>query len=497
MHYLPHKTWHPRGGRFGAASFVLIAVVATALAPSAFGWGPNTEKALVNTASRVISNSGEIPLNKLEEFVVRGASASDAEMAQMIPNALRAPLAAIESEMLLLQSVRGPAVDAYYAYRLGLLGKLVARATAPMVGAPDAYKAQYYADVERNIERVNLRPSQLRTVTPQVYFPRVQSEASRQRDLIVKDYQTGLGFSGVAQAALPVDSSRSISAVLDTWHTIIRSGVVVANLPRSHVREYVVNALGFYIERGNTKPIDAAYARLVELGARTPDVSKRIGDLFFDAEMYERAVAEYRRVLDEDPTRRDVVVRIAEYYVKAGDDALSTGDLDVALASYSEAIATDKLHPSAAAKVLDAERLIADRGTRMAQTDEMMLQAQTLQTEADKEAINRNYAEAIVKLRDAQALFDAVGDEFPDQHRSALANAANVSARITELSQDLINNIGRFSGSDPQLEAQQAAARNLRQQDQALIQSIIGREYDNAAAQLKAEYGKKMESDEL
>ena len=38
---------------------------------------------------------------------------------------------AIETQMVLLQAVRGSSIDAYYAFRLGVLGKLVARRHDP------------------------------------------------------------------------------------------------------------------------------------------------------------------------------------------------------------------------------------------------------------------------------------------------------------------------------------------------------------------------------
>ena len=284
-------------------------------------------------------------------------------------------MGAIESEMYLLQAVNAGRVDPYFAYRLGVLGMLVAEASAPLADSDPAIRDLYYADVEGVIERIQLKPAKRIKVDPSTYFAEVRSDAARRRDLILTDYRTGIGFKGTATTALSEDASRSVNAVADVHQSVLVGKVAAANISPSQIRDYVVRAIQFYIKRGNDAETDSAYKRLTDLNVSTVDLQKQIGDMFYDAGKYERAMQEYRAVLALDPARRDVTERIAAYYVKLGDDALNEKRLEVAREAYQNALNADKLQPDAQRKLLDAEKLIVERDARLASTRETLTAA--------------------------------------------------------------------------------------------------------------------------
>ena len=138
----------------------------------------------------------------------------------MNPGATTNPIGAIESEMILLEAVRGDRVDPYFAYRLGVLGKLVARICSPLERADSTYRNLYYADVDKKIENVPIDSTSRRVVDPQVYLPQVSRSAADRADVIVEDYKTGLGFGGVAQASLSEDASRLRQEMLQLKDTL-------------------------------------------------------------------------------------------------------------------------------------------------------------------------------------------------------------------------------------------------------------------------------------
>jgi len=390
----------------------LAAVLAVVFAAPAAAWGPKTRVAVVTMATRLVSREG-IPLTKLEKDVRQGAEISADGRAAILPSADRNPVLAIEAEMFLLQAARGDRVDPYFAYRLGVLGNAVAEATGPMAGAPDRYRDMYYADVEQNVD-VPITPAKRRSVDPAPYFSQIQREATARRDIIVGDYRDGVGFRGLASQSLREDVGRSVNAVADVMFTVLRSPAAVVDISEDRLRDYMVEALAFYIKRGNTAETNRAYDRLKEKSLQTPELQKRVGDMFYDAEQFERAMKEYSAVLAVSPDQRDVVERIARYYVRMGEDALIQGDLEAAQEAYENALEADALHPTAQSELVRVKRLIDERGERLAEDQARNARARDLENQADQRINQGDYAGAMESLRNAQQEYVAVDTEFPE-----------------------------------------------------------------------------------
>src|SRR5690606_33593746 len=133
-------------------------------------------------------------------------------------------------EMSLLQAVRSDRIDPYYAYRMGVLGKMVAQAVAPLADAPPNIKSAYYADVDGAIQGARLQNSQRKLVDPRPYFNGVIRDARSNAQTIILEYQAGDGFQGLAKNAVPGHASRAVAAVADVWHTIFATQVDYANV---------------------------------------------------------------------------------------------------------------------------------------------------------------------------------------------------------------------------------------------------------------------------
>jgi tetratricopeptide (TPR) repeat protein len=395
---------------------------------------------------------------------------------------------AIESEMYLLQAVRGSRVDPYYAYRLGVLGALVAEVSAPLYGTNPTYRNLYYADVEGNIDRVQLQSKRRVAVDPASYLSEVTSEAQGRADLIVSDYKSGLGFKGVAGAALSEDASRSVNAVADVMLTVLRGQVTVTNLSQGQIRDYVVDAIRFYIARNNDAETEAAYAKLMDLGVTTVDLQKQIGDMFYDAEKFERAMQEYKSVLAQAPSRRDVIERIADYYVRQGDDALSEKDLEGALASYNDALEADMLHPSAQSKKLEAQAMITERDARLEAQRRSLGQGDDLLRQADSLIFKQEYTEALTLLRQASTSYGEVTDEFPTEAQLARRGLLNATQRISQLQRDVVANAGSLSGLGATTGLRADAVEAAASVDQAALRQLVEAQYQAELAKLRAEY---------
>jgi tetratricopeptide (TPR) repeat protein len=447
----------------------IVAVLAVAgAATSAYAWGTRTHLAIVSTAARVISKESGIELARLEKDIRSGAMAPPSEIERLIPLAATTPVAAIESEMYVLQSVRGRRVDPYFAYRLGVLGALVAQATAPLAEASPAYRDLYYADVEANIERTQLRPARRATVDPATYFAEVRAAANQRQELIISEYKSGVGFNGVAGKAISEDASRSVNAVADVMQTVLTGNVAVANRAESQIRDYVINAIEFYIARGNDAETESAYNRLVDLGAATVALQKRVGDMFYDAGKFERAIQEYEKVLEREPGRRDVVERISAYYIRVGDDALEA----------------DKLHPAAQSKVLEAKARIQERDDRLTLARQAIDKAQDNVVRADQLVFKRDYGPAIDLLMEARDLFAEVPEEFAAEYRKGQTGVLQTTSRLAQLRQELVTNASTLSGLGGSYGLKKQAEATGAELDKAALQALIDREYQSKLEEL-------------
>lgn len=467
--------------RFFIATALLISVALPALA-----WGPVTQQAIVITAVHVLSKEGTVQLKKLEKDVRYGANASLEVLAELYPGLASGPVRAVESEMYLLQAVRGKAVGPYFAYRLGVLGRLVAQITAPLLDESPLLRDRYYADVDAYVSRVLLKASPRRLVDPLPYFKRVQQLANSRKELIMNDYREGLGFDGIAKAALPADASHSVDAVADVWYTILLGSAAHANVSEAQKRDYTVAALEFYSDRHNEAEIEANYRRLSELTTITPEMSKRIGDMFYEAGFYERAIEEYQSVLAEEPHRKDVVEKIAAYYVMKGDEHLEAKRLELAHDAYANAGQVDPLHPSAEGKRIQAAELIAERDARLETTRGDLAKAADLETRAEECALEHKYAEAFGALKEAEQLYLEVSEEFVLEFQTANAGLATVSGRLREFRDKLVENAQTFSGTGFAFEARQLA-RTVppKDFDERALQRLVVQQFEAEINKLK------------
>jgi tetratricopeptide (TPR) repeat protein len=468
----------------------LAAALTVVFAAPAAAWGPKTRLAVVTMATRLVARDG-IPLTKLEKDVQKGALISQDDRAKLLPSADRNPVLAIEAEMFLLQAARGERVDPYFAYRLGVLGNTVAEATAPMAGAPATYRDMYYKDVEQNVD-VPILPTKRRTVDPGAYFSQVQREAATRQDIIVGDYRDGVGFRGLASQSLKADVGRSVNAVADVMYTILRGPRAVVDISEDRLRDYMVQALEFYIKRGNLAETNRAYDRFQQMNLQTPELQKRVGDMFYDAEQFDRAMKEYSAVLAVSPDQRDVVERIARYYVRLGESALIQGDLEAAQESYESALEADALHPSAQSELVRVKRLIDERNERLAGDQGRNARGLDLEGQADKLIAQGDYAGAMGLLRNAQQEYVTVDTEFPEESNKARTGLNRITDRLTQLRDELRRNVDSFSGIGAAGDIGKMAAAAADELRADALQNLINNRYRDQLAAVEKQYADQM-----
>lgn len=429
-------------------TMTLLMVSVLLVYPSpAHAWGPSAQVSIVTTSVHVLSLKRQIPLHKLESYVLEGARSSETEVKALYPTYDLNPIDAIEREIYLLQSVRGDRVDPYFAYRLGTLGKLVAQLASPMSSARPDLRVQYSRDTDRHIRGAVITTSTRKLVDSRAYFTFLVRAASAQDDTIAIDYGSGLGFDGLAKASLSIDASRGVDAVADVWYTIFASNVEAINVSMSHIRSYSLAALEYFLGHEKLAEADEMYDKIVSLSVMTTDFRKEIGDAYFDTGYFENAMEHYLLVLEKEPGRRDVVVKIAGYYGILGEEAASEGRLEDARDAYAAALKADVLDMDAQRKLRVAEVKILSREERLMSARVAILSARDNEVEAEGAAMNRNFAKAISLLREAENRYSSVDGEFSAEGRAAELGRKNVILRMRELKGELIRNAQSLSGS--------------------------------------------------
>jgi tetratricopeptide (TPR) repeat protein len=460
----------------GGAAGVLCAV---GVCGPANAWGPTARTAIVAAGTHLLGQDSSFTLSRSLKNVMQGAELPDEEFNKRFPLYAVDPVGAIQREMVLLQTMKSNRIDPYYAFRLGVLGRMVAGATAPLATNDGPEQDKYYADADKAISRTNLQPAARKFVDPRPYFSLMQSQAGSNDQTIEIEYRGGIGFGGIARAALGQDASRSVNAVADVWHTLLTSQPSAFEEPTAAKREYILGSIDFYLKQKDLGEAQATYRLAEEEGLIDTNTQKAIGDLYFDNALYEQAIVEYQKILAKDPGQRDVVDRVAKYYEMTGDSAADSEKLETAREAYAKAVAANSLHPDAQRKLLNVEARIFAREERLSQQRAAIEEARALEGRAEEAAIRQDYAQAIALLRDAEARYGTVTDEFAAESRDAVNGQRIVMMRTKELKQELIDNSASLSGSGVAFDARQIAAQTPDVSKKAL-EDMLQNEYQAA-----------------
>lgn len=457
---------------------ILTALLLAALALPAAAWGPKTQLAISTAALHLIAKEGNLPLSKMADSVRRGAMDSQASITALYPDMQSGPIQAIETEIVLLKSMRGDKLDNYFAYRMGLLGKLVAQITAPMAEANPTYRNLYYTDVERVIESTGVTNLPANSVDSAEYFVRVLAEANANNDVIEREYESGVGIGGVAKSLLGADTSRSVRAVADVWSTILTASAVTGNVSPDRMREYCLHGMKFYIDRAVAPAMAAAEVRYEALVAPDASYLVELGDAYFGAGFNDQAIGKYKAAINLDPDRRDVASKISDFYMAKGATDLENGQLEAAEDSFAAALASNPLHDSAEGSRLQVARMIEERDARLAANQAALDRAAELERLADEEALRKRAAEAIDLLRGAESAYMEVTDEFPLELSLRERGLGALRIRVQELKQQIMVNAEDFSGTGYVQDVPRLVQVHGTGLDEAGLKSLLQRDYD-------------------
>ena len=446
---------------------------------------------MVSTAVHLVSKQVNLPLKDMMEDVRAGALLSPERLKELHPGYEGDLLGAIEMEIKLLQAAGGM-VDRYYAFRLGALGGMIVEYTSPMRTAPAAYRNLYYADVDKSIQSVRLDPPRVRSIEYQSYFAERAAAASANDAMILREYTSGTGFSGMASRSLPQDALRSASAVAEVWYTLLAGNRVVADVSEKQMQKYVLEAYSFYIRGGHLAELKRVSERIDRLAPFTADMHVAVGDLYSAAGVAENAVASYELALEMAPERKEVVEKVSAYYAQAGQAALDEDRLEEALRCFDAALSANPLHMEAEAGRLDAVKRIEAREARLANDRATLDQGASYEDLAEEEASRGRYAEAISLLRQASATYAQVGTEFLVEGQRAQRAVNDIAYRIQELKQSIMENAQAYSGKGFALDLDVLIREQGKELDAQTLERLLQNTLKREMMQVEEDLGAKL-----
>jgi tetratricopeptide (TPR) repeat protein len=461
-------------------------LVVLLIAGNGWAWGPKTQVAVVTNAMYLLSKNANIPLERLDKDVRAGAMVSLEMLEQARPEFKTNPAVAIEMEMQLLRRVKSDKLDPFFAYRLGILGKMVAEAVSPMRTATASFRNLYYVDADKRIEGVSLTTPPVQKIDPSIYFPAIIQEANSHNDAVIKDYQTGTGFDGIGAMALPADAGRAVNAVVNTWNTLLTEGEQTSNISEAQLQKLVSDAIAYYVDRGNAREIDNALGRYTKLTPITPELRVRLGDSFYNAKLYDRAMEAYRAVHVAQPERKDVVDKIAEYNMKVGSEALEEKRLEAARDAFQAALDVNPLFTEAERERLKAETLITERDARQAADQAALHEGLDLIAQAEQAAQARKFADAIGMLHQAQEQLDKVSDEFSGEKQQRTRALEQLRARNEEYKQEIVANAQTLAGIGFAADIPFMVQPKSAEPDKQILHKVLQSELEAGFAALEA-----------
>jgi tetratricopeptide (TPR) repeat protein len=454
-------------------------------------WGPKASRAISLGALQVLRNDFEKLFEGREEDLVAGAMISDREMLRYaVQSGQIEPYEAVVREITLLRDANERGLTDYLVYRFGVLAKMTAHVVQPY-GIPQneeekKLKARLDADIEEHIHTLKLsyRP----VVRESVYYPtRYFKERMRFLDddkYFIKHAYTEIpAYNDYMRRAVVQHFEDAVNTVADVLDTVLGDREYFGETPPSprDVAQYYVGQVEYFLNKSRPEEAEEAYAMFTELNPNLASPYEQLGDAYYRAGEYERAMREYRRGLRMKGSWPEVEEKIVRYYTQQGAILLSKktrSALDEARQAYEQALTVSPGNPVAVSGQEKAKAEIQAMDARLARDRELLDGADRLFAEAQAAQTRQDLAAAVDLYEKSAAVFSLVSAEFKDEHGAAQDAAGDCEIAIRSIltnailgAKDLMN-----KASQAELEANYDSAIRLYDRVPAAV-SVVAKKY--------------------
>jgi tetratricopeptide (TPR) repeat protein len=218
---------------------------------------------------------------------------------------------------------------------------------------------------------------------------------------------------------------------------------------RALLVEYFADQVIYFIEKGDKRDLVEESYVLFAMFNQDPASSKpyeQIGDAFMAIGDGSRAVLEYRRGLNLEPTWNEVRNKVVRHYLTLGQKHLDSqprlwdyDPLKEALAAYETLLEVDPSHPLGNQKREETELAIAEREVRYNRNIELVGKARDVARAADGLGRDGKPVLAIGQYKNAIALFNSVSSEFSQPYADAEQGSGSTELLITTIFENAIS----------------------------------------------------------
>ena len=499
------------------AVLTLLAVLALAglAAPEAAAWGDRAQRSIAAMSLQVIKT--EYPYafqsdeSNYEDDVIAGSMAGiDALSDGFTTSSDAVTIQGIGTEIELLRDVRQYGTGSYFAYRMGALGAVIADLMVPLGLARTAEDQELSAEINEDIDahlatyRYTATQREREFVRePTQFFARRRSFVVDDVRIIGQDYNRGRGYAGFMKDGGPAYFSRSVDAIADVWHTILREEADSSqgSASRQMITWYFVDEVSYLLrEKRNVYAADRAYENFIKVNPEISDAYEVIGDQFYQLgteQSVRRAVREWRVAHNMGgATRARVAGKLAKHFLDEGrvffarttEPGAAESDYTSALRAFEQALEFDRASDDAANYIQQTNTAIQERNERFQTTVEFISKGEQIREKADNMRNAEDYGNAIQTYRSAIVPYEAVDEEFADQFKQSQdaigkikSEIATVINRVLSKASDLIEEGDRDL---EEFKYEEAIAKYERVPD---VLSIVGDDESNTVVDRRNE----------
>ena len=451
---------------------LLLAMVVFSITLEATAWGPQAKQVIMNTSLQLLRREYSERYFDGMEFkftkdLLQGALDGPTDVLDVQWQTRADVLNTVKTEINLLREVRKYGVGSYFAYRLGVIGGLVADCCLPYsLGIDEGpqsaeLRERVNVDTDEHLQsfRFGWNDRQLQFVeTVADYLAETKTYSPEAKDMIAVDYAHGAGYDGYLKNGADVFYTRACIAVADIWHTVLRlEGGIFETLPSDRaIAWYFADEIEYLLlSKGNVPDAERAYDHFVSADPGIPEAYERIGDHYYRFGDMGRAVDEWRIAASiSSPIRQRVVEKLSDHFISVGKEKLAQGTaprppegaLQDAVEAFREALGVDRANEEAAQLLAEAQFAKKEREALQQAMIEIIASAEQILAQAERAADAGLYEQAISTYEKAKNLCRGVGDDFPDQEKQARDLAADADSsiagilnRVLETAQDNID----------------------------------------------------------
>ncbi|HOZ46106.1 MAG TPA: hypothetical protein PLO37_10140 [Candidatus Hydrogenedentes bacterium] len=445
---------------------IIVGMCLILVATETAAWGPRAQKAIpvaaIQMIRRTFPSAFKTERNNYEEDVLRGATAGPEILKNSVPLTCDAEaVSAVGTETQLLRAVSPYGMGSYFAYRMGVLGALVANVVLPygLSWTPEdiTLQAKINADLDGACERYRFEPAsdtRLYVRDPNVYFAQHRRFYNEDKKMIRDDYTVGNGPAGFLREGGQAYFGRAIEAISDVWYTVLRTQGDPADVPPSApvIARYFVNEIAYLLnEKRNIHQADKSYEHFVAANPGMAELYEQVGDLYYaygTDEGRDRGVREWRIAYGMGGvSRRTSASKLSSHFLRVGqaflDAASAAGatdrDLPNALEAFTQALEFDRGSETAAKRLNETNVAIMAREERRQLAISVIASAEKVVKEADKGRMDKSFEAAIATYKKAISLFETIDEEFSDQSSTAKQAVKAINLSITEVINDVLD----------------------------------------------------------